>query len=243
MKLLRYAFIVTALAWLGAWYQTRSLPGLGQMRPELLQEPKQGETGRKEFGFAHRGVDYAVRPVASYELYGLVVTHNNTTGLADLTHDENSLDTKDLCVIWGANLRNEDYRRLTYESTPTWCHASWHSSDIRFDMAALANNHLVTDRDDLRAALERVHVGDQVRFKGLLVNYRDQRYPDAWRISSTKRTDSMGGACEVVFFEELEVLQAHASGAWMLRRMLPWVVGTLAILTLIVAVSTTPRMN
>lgn len=242
MKLLQAALAASALAWAIAWYQTRQLPALDTILPELLQEPVQRSVSAPVFNFEYRGVAYDVKPVASYELYGLVVTHNDTTGLGDLTHDENSVDTKDLCVIWGPNLERDDYRHITFESTPTWCHWSWRSEAIRFDGRAIANNHLVTDDAALRKALDRVHVGDQVRFRGQLVNYRDQRYPDFWRNSSTTRTDAGGGACEVVFFEELEVLRPHAVGAWRARRVMPWIVGAL-LGAVLVAAATSDRVR
>lgn len=243
MRLLQLALVVAIVVWAGAWHQTRQLPPRAAILPELLREPRQQAVQEPDFGFEYRGGDYVVQPVARYEFYGLVVTHNDTTGLADITHDENSVDTKDLCLIWGPNLEGDDYRHITFESTPTWCHWSWRSGDIRFDPHAIANNHLVTDSDALRAALDRVHVGDQVRFSGYLVNYMDRRYPGAWRNSSTTRTDSGAGACEVVFFEELDVLVASAPRAWQLRRAMPWVVGALLGLMLVVAATTTPRRS
>lgn len=243
MRPLQIAVVAVVLAWLGAWWQTRQLPERDAILPALLEEPRQRPTGQGDFSFAYRGGDYLVQPVASYELHGLVVTHNDTTGLGDLTHDEDSLDTKDLCVIWGPNLARDDYRRITFESTPTWCHASWRADDIQFHGTALANNHLVTDQDALRQALARVHVGDQVRFKGLLVNYMDRRHPGAWRNTSTRRDDSGGGACEVVFFDELQVLKPHAVRAWQLRGVLPWVAATLLAAMLLVAATTAPRFD
>ena len=242
MKVLQFALAIAALVWTGAWHQTRQLPELGEILPELLQEPAQRAVSAPAFAFEYRGAAYDVKPVASYELYGLVVTHNDTTGLGDLTHDENSVDTKDLCLIWGPNLERDDYRRITFESTATWCHVSWRSDDIQFDGQAIANNHLVTDDDALREALDRVHVGDQVRFSGMLVNYRDQRYPEFWRNSSTTRTDTGGGACEVVYFDELEVLRPHGVGAWRVRRVMPWVVGALLVVLLVV-VATSDRVR
>jgi hypothetical protein len=235
VRVLQLALALTGLVWAGAWHQTRQLPGLDQILPELLQEPAQRAVSAPVFSFEYRGVGYDVQPVASYEFHGLVVTHNDTTGLGDLTHDENSVDTKDLCLIWGPNLERDDYRHITFESTATWCHWSWRSGEIQFDSQAIANNHLVTGDDALRQALDRVHVGDQVRFRGMLVNYRDQRYPDSWRRSSTTRTDSEGGACEVVYFNELEVLRPHAVGAWRVRQVMPWVVGALLGVLLVVA--------
>lgn len=243
MRLLKLALVAAVLVWAAAWHQTRQLPARDAILPELLREPLQQPIQAPEFGFEYRGADYVVRPVARYEFHGLVVTHNDTKGLGDLTHDENSVDTKDLCLIWGANLEGDDYRRITFESTPTWCHWSWRGDDIAFDPHAIANNHLVTDSEALRAALDRVHVGDQVRFKGYLVNYADRRHPGAWRNSSVTRTDSGGGACEVVFFEELDVLVRNAPRAWQVRRALPWVIGTLLALMLGVAATTAPRRS
>jgi hypothetical protein len=243
VRILQVALGVALLVWGWAWQQTRSLPRLDEILPELRAEPRQQPTQRAPFGFEYRGLGYEVQPVADYELYGLVVSHNDIHGIADIYHDEDSVDTKDLCVIWGANLANEDYRRITFENTPTWCHWSWRSDDIRFEASAIANNHLVTDDGALRAMLEQLHVGDQVRFSGALANYRDLRHPEFWRSSSTTRTDSGGGACEVVFFDELQVLKPHATGAWRVRRVMPWIVGTLVLLMLIVAATADPRYS
>jgi len=243
VRLLQLALLASLLVWAGAWYQTRTLPERSQIQPELLEAPKQGLAGRAPFGFEYRGLQYEVNPVASYDLYGLVVSHNEIHGIADIYHDEDSVDTKDLCVIWGANLASDDYQRITFENTPTWCHWSWRSEDIQFHSEAIANNHLVTDSAALRAALDKVHVGDQVHFSGLLADYRDLRHPEFWRPTSTKRTDSGAGACEVVFFEELEVLQPHAVGAWRVQRVMPWIVGALLAALLVVAATTTPRFD
>ena len=243
MRLLQLALVAALLVWAGAWYQARTLPERSRIQPELLGEPKQGTTGRAPFGFDYRGLKYEVQPVASYDLYGLVVSHNDIHGIADIYHDDDSVDTKDLCVIWGPNLEHDDYRRITFENTPTWCHWSWRSDDIQFHSEAIANNHLVTDSAALRAALDRVHIGDQVHFSGMLANYRDMRHPEFWRPSSTSRTDSGAGACEVVYFEQLEVLQPHAVGAWRVRRVMPWLVGTLLALMLLVAATTDKKYS
>jgi hypothetical protein len=240
MRLVQVALVAALLAWAGAWWQTRTLPARDRIAPELLAEPRQQPTSRKNFTFDYRGLGYEVRPVASYELYGLVVSHNDIHGIADIYHDDDSVDTKDLCVIWGANLEGGDYRRITFENTPTWCHWSWSSEDIQFDASAIANNHLVTDDDGLRAALEGVHAGDQVHFTGLLADYRDLRHPEFWRPTSTRRTDSGAGACEVVFFESLEILQQNAAAAWKVRRVMPWLVGALLLAALVVAATSSP---
>ena len=242
MRVLQVALVIALLVWGWAWQQTRSLPPREAILPELLEEPRQRSTDRAAFGFEYRGLAYEVKPVAGYDLHGLVVSHNDIQGIADIYHDEDSVDTKDLCVVWGANLQGDDYRKARYESTPHFCFVSW-GEGVRFDLAAMSNSHLVTDRDDLRAALARVHIGDQVRFSGMLVNYRDMRHPEYWRNTSTSRTDQGNGACEVVFFEELEVLKPHATRAWGVRRVMPWVTGTLVLMMLVVAGTTSKRYS
>src|SRR5690242_11766881 len=169
MRLLQLALAVTVLAWVLAWQTTRHLPLPAEIDARLLAEPLQRETTRPNFEFQYRGVGYEVQPVATYDLYGLVVTHNDIHGISDMYHDPDSVDTKDLCVAWGDNLRTDDYRRAHYESTAHWCFAEW-PAGTHVDLTKIANNHLVTDRDDLRKALDAVHVGDQVHFAGWLAN-------------------------------------------------------------------------
>jgi hypothetical protein len=63
-------------------------------------------------------------------------------------------------------------------------------------------------------------VGDQVHFKGMLVNYTNPAtWRGWWRRSSTSRTDAGNTACEVVFVNSLEVLARgtpfwHAAYSW-----------------------------
>lgn len=240
MRLLQLVLALLVLGWVLAWQQTRHLPGLETLRPELMREPRQRATDRPPFSFVYRGLTYEVQPVASYDLYGLVVSHNDIQGISDIYHDADSVDTKDLCVIWGNNLRTDDYRRAQYESTAHFCWVTW-PGGTQFDLAAMSNNHLVTDDAALRAQLERVHIGDQVHFGGMLVNYRDMRHPDYWRPTSTVRNDQGNGACEVVFYDQLEVLQPWAVKAWQARRLLPWVMGAVLAAMLLVAATVTAR--
>ena len=60
-----------------------------------------------------------------------------------------------------------------------------------------ANMHMIPATDDVAAALAGVRKGDRVRIDGWLV---EAHAADGWRWrSSTRRDDSGGGACEVVY--------------------------------------------
>jgi hypothetical protein len=55
-----------------------------------------------------------------------------------------------------------------------------------------------------------IHVGDQIHLRGFLVNYTIYRdgIAQGTRVSSTTRTDSGPGACEVMYVESLDVLDS-----------------------------------
>ena len=180
-------------------------PDASEIDPALLNEPLQQATEREPFEMVHEGHTIRVRPVAEYELWGLVVSHNNIQSVADIYHDSSSLDTKDLCVVWGSNLTSGELGKVSFESGPWTCYYSY-PEGVRFAGSEMSNSHLITDQESLRADLDAIRVGDQIRVKGALVNYQLDDWRDYWRRSSTVRNDSGNGACEVLFFEEIEVL-------------------------------------
>ncbi len=68
-----------------------------------------------------------------------------------------------------------------------------------------ANMHMIPRDDEVEAALKAVERGQVVTVEGMLVNvYRK----DGWRwLSSTKRSDTGHGACEVVYVNAVRVIQ------------------------------------
>lgn len=188
-----------------AWLNKGALPAPAEIDPALLAEPRQEPTEREPFEFTHEGRTVRIRPVAEYELWGLVVSHNNIESIADIYHDSSSVDTKDLCVVWGSNLQSGELDKVEFESGPWTCYYRY-PQGVRFVGSEMSNNHLVTDSDELRAALDDIRIGDQIHVKGALVDYQLDDWRDFWRRSSRVRTDGGNGACEVFYFEELEVL-------------------------------------
>ncbi|TVQ68348.1 MAG: hypothetical protein EA363_11415, partial [Balneolaceae bacterium] len=68
-----------------------------------------------------------------------------------------------------------------------------------------ANMHMIPATREIERALKRVRKGDLVRFNGKLVNVEG---PGGfrWRTSTT-RTDTGNGACELVFVESFEIVR------------------------------------
>lgn len=150
-----------------------------------------------------------------YEIWGLVVTHNNIHSIADAYHTSNSVDVKDLCVIWGSNLQSSTYLRGRFWSEPWTCLSQFDDwNDHRsFDSTAISNTHILSQRESVRQLLREVTVGDQVRLRGMLINYARAETPQYMRESSLVRTDTGNGACEVMMVDEAEVIK-EGSPAW-----------------------------
>lgn len=211
-----------------SWYQKRQIPPLGNNVVSSLQrEPVQDNTARRPFSFEYMGTAYDVQPVASYDLRGLIVTHNDINAFWDIYHDESSVDTRDICVVWGENVIRNDIRRAKFWSTSWTCWFEY-PPGVRLNGHQLSNNHLITDDVSLRKRISRLRVGDQVRVQGMLVNYRPvgEQY---WRQSSLVRTDSGANACEVVFVEQLDVLQPGNAGWYSLYTVSRWAVTALIL--------------
>jgi len=211
-------FVVAAALFALASWSLRRLPERGVVRQEVLQPPIQFVTDRAPFEFVYKGKRCEVRPVARYELWGLVVSHNDIHSFSDIYHDSTSVDTRDLCVVWGGNAERGAYREAKFWSGPWTCYFET-PAGLPFDRTEISNNHLITDRPEIRAALGRTHVGDQVHLAGLLVDYRMEDWGGFWRRTSRVRNDS---GCEVVFLEQFEVLERNAAGWHALRRVSKW---------------------
>jgi hypothetical protein len=216
-RLLKFLMWSSLLLGAVAFVQRRRPIPHGDIRPDLARSPRQTPSAERPFSFRYRHANYNVQPVADYELWGLVVSHNNIGSIADIYHDENSLDTKDLCVIWGDNVQTDDFHQVKFWNGPWTC--NWrYPGDTSLRADQVSNNHLVTDRDSLRRAIATVRIGDQIRLRGMLVNYQRADQPEWWRRSSTNRQDTGDGACEVVFVRDLDVLRPGRPGWYGLFR-------------------------
>jgi hypothetical protein len=198
--------------------QKGAIPDRAELRPELFEEPLQTETERQPFEFDYMGNTIRVQPVAEYRLQGLVVSHNNIKSIADIYHDSSSVDTRDLCVVWGNNLESGDLEKVEFWSGPWTCYYRF-GHGVRFDSTAMSNNHMITSDPRLRQRLEDVKIGDQIMMAGALVNYQGHDWGDFWRRTSTTRTDGGNGACEVFYFDDLEILAAGTPGWYAAYRL------------------------
>lgn len=214
--LVRILLVGSATLFVVAWWQRDSLPRHESLDPALLSEPRQAPTATAAFRTTVGGIEYIVRPLYSYDLYGLVVSKHDADAWWDWIHTawNDKLNVTDLCVIWGANARSDNFRHLDYSSGQFVCNVQTGSTEAwrAFDMTALSNNHLLADEPAVARALKSMRIGDQVRFRGYLAEYSHDQGLHFFRGTSTTRTDAGNGACETVYATDAEILRAGNRG-------------------------------
>ena len=203
-------------------YFRHALPGPAELRPELRNEPLQESTTAAQFQTTVGDTTYTIKPMADYEIWGLVVSAHDSDSWWDWIHAawNDKLNVVDLCVVYAENVASGGYVGLDYSSGQFVCNVQTSSSEKwqRFSMRALSNNHLLADRPSIAARLRKVQVGDQVRIRGVLAEYSHNHGFAFHRGTSLTRDDTGNGACETIFVQEAEIL--HTGGApW---RWLVW---------------------
>jgi hypothetical protein len=205
------------------WWMKDALPDPAKLQVEELEEPVQKSVRKPPIDTRVNGVDYRIQPRYAYELNAVVVSLHHSDSWWDYAHKEwgDHVNVMDLCVAWGDSVRSGAYRDVSFSNTQWECHWSYRSELAmkHFNNAQASNNHIVTDDPGLARALRDIHVGDQIRLRGYLVDYasfKDGRQTGN-RVSSETRTDSGPGACEVLYIDGFEKV-GSPNRAWRVTR-------------------------
>lgn len=192
------------------------LPEVAEIDSSLYREPLQEHSSLPPFQKKVDDNTYIIQPLYSYDLSGMVVSFHDSDVWWDIYHHaswRDFINVKDLCVVWGRNLQSDVYREMTYSSDNWTCFVmdSGSGSAALFNPNQLSNNHLLSDDAALNKMIMGVGIGDQIHIKGQLVNYAN---PDNQfvRGSSTSRTDTGNGACETIYVEDFQIIQANNPG-------------------------------
>ena len=173
-------------------------------------EPHQQVSDARTFTKTIRGYTYTLTPRASYDISGLVVSQHRGDALFNLGHKVDPGNIKDICVVWGEAVTNGSYRKVKFTSGEFTCSYSWSGAVTPLlDPEKTSNNHLIPANAAIASRIDAIHVGDQVRLTGLLVDYevtKDRRDIFTRRTSLT-RTDTGNGACEILYVTDLSVLR------------------------------------
>ncbi len=212
----RISYVVVIVLFLVSFFVLKKLPQKSEIVPDLYREPIQTETTRKDFSFSYRHKNYNVRPIADYELWGLVVSKNNINAWYNYYTDKNSVNLKDVCVVWGKNIEDEVYRdkAVSFSSGEWTCYINFSEYPKEtFYEDKLSNNHLLTADPAIQDKIRNLNIGDQIYLKGSLVDYAEER--SSWyRMTSVSREDinsnsRSGGACEIVYVDEIKIFKKY----------------------------------
>jgi len=206
-------YIIIIIIFIISLVRMKKLPPLDEINRSLLNQPVQTDIVREEFNFSYRKKSYEVTPLADYELWGLIVTKNNIKAWFNYYKDKDSVNLKDICVVWGKNIENGVYsdENISYKSGEFTCYVRWtRDLDGGFYIDNLSNNHLLTANIDIQEKIRDLNIGDQVHLKGKLVDINEDG--NLYMRTSLSRSDSnessrSGGACEVFYVDEIEILR------------------------------------
>lgn len=210
-KILRLATLLSLLLWGLSLFFINRLPGPHAIYVQLHRDPLQtAENIPPPFQVKKNKLTYVVTPLFNYELFGLVVSQHRSDSLLDVSHRrwQDYLNIKDLCVVWGKNISSGVYRKMKYWNRDFTCMCEFPDEETAklFSWSHLSNNHILCADKDLSRRILAVRPGDQIYFKGFLVNY-SQPANQFSRGTSTVRDDSGNGACETVFVTNFTILQ------------------------------------
>lgn len=189
-----------------SFWRSSKLPTQFGTGENLLKEPVQTSTDKKPFETQANGHTYQIEPIYEYEISGLVVSDHASNSWFDNVHEQwnDYINTKDICVIWGKNVTNPLLSKLNFSHGAWTCYVSAKSGEVwsSFSMDQLSNNHLIPANPEIAKLIAESNIGDEIRIKGQLVNYSVNKGPQ--RKSSTIRTDTENGACEIIYVNEFE---------------------------------------
>jgi hypothetical protein len=222
----KWLLIISLAVMAFAYIKKDDLPDPKEYLSQKLDEPVQYKTDKKPFLTQVNEQKYAIKPLFEYELEGVVVSYHDAAAVGDIWHHDKWLDflnVRDLCVIWGANVRNGVYQDMDFKNDSWTCWASWpdRETGARFSMTKLSNNHLLADSVGVKEALMSAEPGDVVRLKGVLAEYANPANGFI-RGSSTNRNDRGNGACETIYLNDFRVVHKANEGMRTLYSVSKW---------------------
>ncbi|QQS59568.1 hypothetical protein IPN35_01635 [Candidatus Peregrinibacteria bacterium] len=208
-KILTIILIFAVFIFAIAFFSKGKLPEYSEIHPSLMFDPEQIDRERSEFSFEYREKTIYVKPRADYTINALVMSRNNISSLADSYHNNDSVDVRDICVMWGENLSNRSYQHIKVWNTSWTCYWKY-NEDYGFQSSRIANNHLIASDPDVREQILSIREGDQVHLQGMLVDYgtTSEEYTRETSLSRTDVDENSrgGGACEVFYVNAIEIL-------------------------------------
>jgi len=221
---LKITLLVFIAAYFLTYYYAKLLPDPYYILDEVKNTPpRQEEILKKPFDYQVAGFRYRIIPKFNYRLYGLVVSDYYSANILDFSHKKDPGNIKDICVVWGDNIKNEAYLDVKFSSGEFTCFYSWGMNFAAvFDPSQFANNHLIASTPEIASLVKKARRGDQIYAEGYLADYSvaDARGKTiSTRNTSISREDSGNGACEIIYLTQFEILKQGDAPAYTVNRL------------------------
>lgn len=185
--------VMAALVALHVWRQKPRVPPTGTLAMEAPLQVDLPQGARLQHG------DVTLLTRARFELTARVLSRE------DYRFDAGAaLAPVDLALGWGRMSDSAVLAKIDISQGNRFYH--WRVDEFPIPRREIetssANMHMIPADDSVRRALERVRPGEVIRLQGFLV---DASRPDGWQWhTSMTREDTGGGACELVYVENIE---------------------------------------
>ncbi len=114
----------------------------------------------------------------------------------------------DIAVGWGKMSDQSVVDQIDIKQQHRWY--VWQTDHFPIPRGELesssSNIHTIPASDEILDKLEDIIRGNIIKMKGKLVNVKDDNSNFIWR-TSTKRTDTGSGACEILWVEKVKILK------------------------------------
>lgn len=151
---------------------------------------------------------YALTGLAEFSMGARVILARHYAG-----DREADLAPVDLALAWGPMVDPDVLAAISFSQSGRFYHWRYQGTPPiphREIEKNSANMHMIPASREIAQLLQAVKPGDLVRLRGHLVRVAAQ---DGWTwTSSLSRDDTGGGACEVIFLQELHVRKSPAPG-------------------------------
>ena len=144
--------------------------------------------------------EFTIQALAEYDIKARVLSRNDFS-----IGKESDLSPLDLALGWGAMSDQSVIDQLDITQSSRWYHWSAKQLPIPVEEISLnsANVHIIPKDEIIEDQFDDVYKGSLIEMKGYLVKVTAE---GGWSwISSLRRNDTGGGACELFWVEELKI--------------------------------------
>ena len=150
-KILKYIIISSIILCLCSYILIDEKVDVNDIDPASLAEPVQRNLENAEARtLSYAGSDYEIRPRAEYILSGLVVSENDFDDELNIDYDSESINSKDVGIIWGSNLESNDYHKVKFKSDAWFLYWRYSGPNIKFNKNEVSNTHLVASSQEIK---------------------------------------------------------------------------------------------